>query len=133
MPYVKANAVPRRNSRGGHNAAENLISALRCLYQRAADDGLIEEKDNPRPQGRQAPPPAIHPTGTGRPPTRPRWPRRQGACRAHGKVTVSRFFEPVDLVRVDVPVDAGPGGVRRLERGGINDLAGGLPALREVK
>jgi site-specific recombinase XerD len=45
--YVKANAVPRRNSRGGHNAAENLISALRCLYNRAVDDGLIEEKDNP--------------------------------------------------------------------------------------
>jgi integrase/recombinase XerC len=44
---VKANAVPRRNSRGGTHAAENLISALRCLYQRAADDGLIEEKDNP--------------------------------------------------------------------------------------
>jgi integrase len=45
--YVKANAVQRRNSRGGHNAAENLISALRCLYQRAVDDGLIGEKDNP--------------------------------------------------------------------------------------
>jgi hypothetical protein len=44
---VKANAVPRRNSRGGVHAAENLISALRCLYQHAADDGLIEEKDNP--------------------------------------------------------------------------------------
>ena len=47
MAYVKANAVPRRNSRGGRNAAENLISALRCLYQRAVDDGLIDEKDNP--------------------------------------------------------------------------------------
>ena len=47
VAYVKANAVPRRNSRGGHNAAENLISALRCLYQRAVDDGLIDEKDNP--------------------------------------------------------------------------------------
>ncbi|HET9080439.1 MAG TPA: tyrosine-type recombinase/integrase [Trebonia sp.] len=46
VAYVKANAVPRRNSRGGHNAAENLISALRCLYQRAVDDGLIDEKDN---------------------------------------------------------------------------------------
>jgi hypothetical protein len=29
--YVKANAVQRRDSRGGHNAEENLISALRCL------------------------------------------------------------------------------------------------------
>jgi len=47
VTYVKANAVPRRNSRGGRNAAENLISALRCLYNRAVDDGLIEEKDNP--------------------------------------------------------------------------------------
>jgi hypothetical protein len=47
VAYVKANAVPRRNSRGGHNAAENLISALRCLYLRAVDDGLIGEKDNP--------------------------------------------------------------------------------------
>jgi integrase/recombinase XerC len=43
----KANAVQRRNSRGGHNAAENTISALRCLYRHAVDDGLIDEKDNP--------------------------------------------------------------------------------------
>ena len=47
VAYVKANVVPRRNSRGGTHAAENLISALRCLYNRAVDDGLIEEKDNP--------------------------------------------------------------------------------------
>ena len=47
VAHVKANAVQRRNSRGGHNAAENLISALRCLYQRAVDDGLIDERDNP--------------------------------------------------------------------------------------
>jgi integrase/recombinase XerC len=47
VAYVRANAVPRRNSRGGHNAAENLISSLRCLYLRAVDDGLIDEKDNP--------------------------------------------------------------------------------------
>ena len=47
VAYVRENAVPRRNSRGGRSAGENLISALRCLYQRAADDGLIEEKDNP--------------------------------------------------------------------------------------
>jgi integrase/recombinase XerC len=45
--YVKANAVQRRNSRGGGHAAENLISALRCLYNHAVDDGLIAEKDNP--------------------------------------------------------------------------------------
>ncbi len=47
VAYVKENAVPRRNSRGGRSAAENLISALRCLYQRAVDDGLIPEKYNP--------------------------------------------------------------------------------------
>jgi integrase len=47
VAYVRANAVARRNSRGGRNAAENLIAALRCLYRRAADDGLISEKDNP--------------------------------------------------------------------------------------
>jgi len=43
VAYVKANAVPRRNSRGGTHAAENLISALRCLYNRAVDDGQISE------------------------------------------------------------------------------------------
>ncbi len=47
VAYFKANAVQRSNSRGGHNTAENLISALRCLYRRAVDDGLIDEKDNP--------------------------------------------------------------------------------------
>jgi integrase/recombinase XerC len=47
VAYVRETAVPRRNSRGGRSAGENLISALRCLYQRAADDGLMEEKDNP--------------------------------------------------------------------------------------
>ena len=47
VAHVRENAVPRRNSRGGTHAAENLISALRCLYNRAVDDGLIEEKDNP--------------------------------------------------------------------------------------
>jgi len=63
---VEANAVQRRSSRGGGHAAENLISALRCLYNHAVDDGLIAEKDNPRPQGRQAPPPAVHPLGSQR-------------------------------------------------------------------
>jgi hypothetical protein len=47
VAHVRENAVPRRNSRGGRSAGENLISALRCLYNRAVDDGLIEEKDNP--------------------------------------------------------------------------------------
>jgi integrase/recombinase XerC len=47
VAYVRANVVPRRNARGGRSAAENLIAALRCLYKRAEDDGLIEERDNP--------------------------------------------------------------------------------------
>ena len=47
VAYVRANVVPRRNARGGRSAAENLIAALRCLYQHAEDDGLIDERDNP--------------------------------------------------------------------------------------
>ena len=47
VAYVRANAVPRRNSRDGRSAAENLISALRCLYRRAGDDGLVPENFNP--------------------------------------------------------------------------------------
>jgi integrase/recombinase XerC len=39
--------VPRRNSRGGRSAAEHLIAALRCLYQHAEEDGLINPADNP--------------------------------------------------------------------------------------
>ena len=45
--YVRANAVPRRNARGGRSAAEHLIAAPRCLYKRAEHDGLTGEKDNP--------------------------------------------------------------------------------------
>lgn len=47
MVYVKAHVVPRRNARGGRSAEEHLVAALRCLYQRAVDDGLISEADNP--------------------------------------------------------------------------------------
>ncbi len=47
VAYVRENAIPRRNSRGGRSAGENLISALRCLYQRAADDGMVPENYNP--------------------------------------------------------------------------------------
>jgi integrase/recombinase XerC len=47
MAYVKANVVARRNARGGRSAAEHLVAALRCVYQRAVDDGLIAEADNP--------------------------------------------------------------------------------------
>ncbi|HVB46253.1 MAG TPA: site-specific integrase [Streptosporangiaceae bacterium] len=47
MAYVRANVVARRNARGGRSAAEHLVAALRCLYRRAEDDGLIAEADNP--------------------------------------------------------------------------------------
>lgn len=44
---VKRAAVVRPNSRGGRSAAEHFISAVRCIYQHAVDDGLITEADNP--------------------------------------------------------------------------------------
>ena len=47
VKYVRANVVPRRNSRGGRSAAEHLIGALRCLYKHAEDNGLINPADNP--------------------------------------------------------------------------------------
>ena len=47
VQHVRANVVPRRNSRGGRSAAEHLIAALRCLYKHAEDDGLIDPADNP--------------------------------------------------------------------------------------
>ncbi len=47
MKHVRSHVVPRRNARGGRGAAENLVAALRCLYRRAEDDGLIGERDNP--------------------------------------------------------------------------------------
>jgi site-specific recombinase XerD len=47
MTYVKTHVVARRNARGGRSAAEHLVAALRCLYRRAVDDGLIAEADNP--------------------------------------------------------------------------------------
>jgi len=47
MVYVKTNVMARRNARGGRSAEEHLVAALRCLYQRAVEDGLIAEADNP--------------------------------------------------------------------------------------
>jgi integrase len=47
MTWVKTHVVARRNARGGRSAAEHLVAALRCLYQRAVEDGLIAEADNP--------------------------------------------------------------------------------------
>jgi integrase len=37
----------RRNARGGRSAQEHLVAALRCVYQRAVEDGLIAAADNP--------------------------------------------------------------------------------------
>jgi integrase/recombinase XerC len=47
MIYVKTHVVARRNARGGRSAQEHLIAALRCVYRRAVEDGLISEADNP--------------------------------------------------------------------------------------
>ena len=47
MTFVKTHVVRRRNARGGRSAEEHLVAALRCLYHRAVDDGLIAEADNP--------------------------------------------------------------------------------------
>jgi integrase/recombinase XerC len=47
MLHVKTHVVHRRNARGGRGAQEHLVAALRCLYQRAVDDGLTAEDDNP--------------------------------------------------------------------------------------
>ena len=47
VQHVRANVVPRRNSRGGRSAAEHLIAALRCLYKHAEEDGLITRDENP--------------------------------------------------------------------------------------
>ncbi|WP_344253171.1 tyrosine-type recombinase/integrase [Pseudonocardia hydrocarbonoxydans] len=44
---TKMNMVVRRSNRGGRSAAEHLISALRCVYRHAEDDGLIDANDNP--------------------------------------------------------------------------------------
>jgi integrase len=44
---VKAQALVRRNSRGGRGAAEHLIGALRCVYRHAVADGLIPAEANP--------------------------------------------------------------------------------------
>ena len=47
VQHVRANVVPRRNSRGGRSAAEHLITALRCMYKHAEEDGLIDPAGNP--------------------------------------------------------------------------------------
>jgi len=63
MTYVKTHVVARRSARGGRSAQEHLVAALRCVYRRAVEDGLIGEADNPARKGGQAAPPAVHPAG----------------------------------------------------------------------
>jgi hypothetical protein len=61
MTWVKAHVVARRNARGGRSAQEHLVAALRCLYRRAVEDGLISEADDPaRGQAAAA---AVHSPG----------------------------------------------------------------------
>ncbi|MGI5185355.1 tyrosine-type recombinase/integrase [Dactylosporangium sp. CA-152071] len=47
VEYVKANRVIRRNARSGRGSAENLIAAMRCLYNHAIDDGYLTQDENP--------------------------------------------------------------------------------------
>jgi integrase/recombinase XerC len=47
MTWVKTHVVARRNARGGRSAQEHLVAALRCLYRRAVEDGLIGQADDP--------------------------------------------------------------------------------------
>jgi len=44
---AKANAIVRRNSRGGRSAAESFVAAARYVYHRAEEDGYIRSEDNP--------------------------------------------------------------------------------------
>ncbi|MEV0131365.1 site-specific integrase [Dactylosporangium sp. NPDC050688] len=47
VEYVKANRVIRRNARSGRGSAENLIAAMRCIYNHAINDGYITKDENP--------------------------------------------------------------------------------------
>ncbi len=47
---IQANARTNRASRGGTSAAEHFISATRCVYRYAEDNGWIRPRDNPARQ-----------------------------------------------------------------------------------
>lgn len=47
VEHTKIHVVVRRNERRGRSAAEHLISALRCIYRHAENDGHINAADNP--------------------------------------------------------------------------------------
>jgi len=40
---VRSTALVRRNSRGGRNAAENFVAAVRCLYRHLENDGRLDQ------------------------------------------------------------------------------------------
>ncbi|MEC3982398.1 tyrosine-type recombinase/integrase [Amycolatopsis sp. H20-H5] len=44
---VRETAVVRSNSRGGRNAAENFVAAVRCLYRHLENEDLISVRANP--------------------------------------------------------------------------------------
>lgn len=44
---VRRTALVRRNSRGGRNAAENFVAAVRCLYRHLENDGRLDQHRNP--------------------------------------------------------------------------------------
>lgn len=44
---IRVQVVVRRNARGGRSATEHLISAIRCIYRHAENDGIIKTVDNP--------------------------------------------------------------------------------------
>lgn len=44
---IKSQVVVRRNARGGRTAMEHMVSAFRCLYTFAIDDGYMVAADNP--------------------------------------------------------------------------------------
>jgi len=55
---VEQNALRRRNTRNGRSARENAISAVRCLFQFAVDDGLITKNPAlavPKPRRQPSP------------------------------------------------------------------------------
>jgi integrase/recombinase XerC len=47
VEHTKIHVVVRRNERSGRSAAEHLISALRCIYRHAENDGHINAANNP--------------------------------------------------------------------------------------
>src|SRR5580704_9676314 len=102
-----------------------------------AEPALFRQCQVQADQVRQGPRAAAHDGRDGEQLVLVHQPGRDGLggemCTAHGEVAVGRFLQLADLVRVEVPLDAGPGAVRRLERGGVHDLVGGLPDLREVE